>query len=114
MEESDALYLDGERLVPIAVNGAGATRRNEYPKENEDQTRVVALGADFASAIFRVNTKGGLTIEFDSIGGQPPDKNRGDIPLADGSVILRAETRLIDSSGHLFVRADQCGPEDEG
>ena len=100
MEESDALYLDGARLIAIASSGNGTTRTIEYRKEIDDQTRVVEVGNDFGTAKFVVNTKGGLRIDFDSVPGTPADQNRGDIRFGDGSVLLRAESRVADTSGN--------------
>lgn len=100
LQDSDALYLDGQRLVAINTTGAGASRTIEYRKATDDQTRVIERGADFGSATFMVNTKGGLTIEFDSVPGSPSDQNRGDIRFSNNSVLLRAESRVTDSTGN--------------
>jgi RHS repeat-associated protein len=100
MEESDGLYLDGQRLVAIATSGSAASRTIEYRKAIDDQTKILETGSDFASAIFLVSTKGGLSIEFDSVPGSPMDQNRGDIRFSDSSVLLRAESRVSDSSGN--------------
>src|SRR5258708_36101849 len=102
MEESDALYLDGQRLVAISTRNSGATRQVEYRKETDDQTRIIETGNDLGTARFVVNTKGGLRIDFDSIPGAPSDQNRGDIRFSDGSVLLRAETRIADSAGNFI------------
>ena len=102
MEESDALYLDGERLVAIATDGTGTNRRIEYRKEIDDQTRIVETGADFGSARFVVNTKGGLQIEFDSVTGTAIDQNRGNIGFSDGSILLRAASRIKDTTGNFI------------
>src|SRR6478609_3481924 len=102
MEETDAIYLDGQRLIAIGTSGSGAGRKIEYRKEIDDQTRVVETGADFGSSMFVVNTKGGLKIEFDSIPGAPNGQNRGDIRFSDSSVLLRAESRLSDSTGNFI------------
>jgi RHS repeat-associated protein len=102
MTDSDALYLDGQRLVAIRSAGSGNGRTIEYRKEIDDQTRIVEVGVDFGSAKFIVNTKGGLRIEFDSVPGTQPDANRGDIRFSDKSVLLRAETRVSDVSGNFI------------
>jgi RHS repeat-associated protein len=102
MAESDALYLDGQRLVGIRSDGSGTNRTIEYRKEMDDQTRILEIGADFGSAKFIVNTKGGLRIEFVSDPGAPQGENRGDVRFADGSVLLRAETRVSDTSGNFI------------
>jgi RHS repeat-associated protein len=115
MAETDALYLDGQRLLPIGVTQSNGNRRTEYRKEIDDQTRIIEIGDTFGSAKFIVNTKGGLRIEFDSVPGSPPDKNRGDIRFADGSVLLRAESRVSDSSGNyidFFYRVNGSGDYD--
>jgi RHS repeat-associated protein len=100
LAESDALYLDGQRLVAIAISGSGAGKTVEYRKATDDQTRIVETGADFASAKFVVSTKGGIFIEFDSVPGTAPDQNRGDIRFGDNSVLLRAESKVYDTSGN--------------
>jgi len=65
LEDSDALYLDGERLIPISMTGSGAARTIEFRKAIDDQTRIRQTGADLNNSVFRVQTKGGLTILFD-------------------------------------------------
>jgi RHS repeat-associated protein len=102
MTENDALYLDGQRLVAIRSDGSGTNRTIEYRKEMDDQTRILEIGADFGSAKFVVNTKGGLRIDFDSVPGAQLDQNRGDVRFSDGSVLLRAETRVADTSGNFI------------
>ena len=102
MAETDALYLDGQRLIGVRTEGTGTDRLIEYRKQNDDQTQVIEKGADFATARFLVKTKGGLTIVFDSVPGAPADQNRGDIRFSDGSVLLRAESRLLDSAGNFI------------
>ncbi|WP_247891512.1 FG-GAP-like repeat-containing protein [Azospirillum argentinense] len=93
LEESDALFLDGQRLIPIAQTGAGAARRIEYRKETDDQSRIVQTGADFASSVFLVETKGGLRILFD---GAHNSRGR----FQDGSVLLVAASRISDTTGN--------------
>jgi RHS repeat-associated protein len=95
LEESDALSLDGQRLIPITQTGAGAARRIEYRKETDDQSRIVQTGADFASSVFLVQTKGGLRILFD---GAHNSRAR----FQDGSVLLAAASRISDTAGNFI------------
>jgi hypothetical protein len=65
LEDSDALYLDGQRLIPVSMTGSGAARTIEYRKALDDQSRIRQVGPDLNSSVFKVQTKGGLTIVFD-------------------------------------------------
>jgi len=109
------LYLDGQRLVAISSVLSGASMRKEFRKEVDDQTRIIQLGDSFATAQFLVDTKGGLQIEFDSVPGAPSDQNRGDISFSDHTVLLRAQSRVLDSSGNyidFFYKVNGSGDFD--
>jgi len=115
LAETDALYLDGQRIIPISVSGSGASRRIEYRKEVDDQTRIVENGINFDDAVFIVSTKGGLTLEF--YAGQAPDleHNRGNVQFGDGRVLLRAISRIKDSAGNyidFYYRVNGSGDYD--
>src|SRR5271157_1260991 len=59
LSEQDALYLDGQRIVPIsAPTGAGVARQVEYRKVNDDFTQILQYGSDLNHSYFRVKTKG--------------------------------------------------------
>jgi RHS repeat-associated protein len=115
LEENDALYLDGDRLIAVSSSGSGASRRIEYRKEADDQTRIVEIGKDFGTAKFVVNTKGGLRIDFESLPDVSVEANRGDIRFEDSSVLLRAATRVVDSAGNyidFYYRVNRRGNYD--
>jgi hypothetical protein len=95
LEETDALYLDGQRMVPIRVDGAGASRRIEYRKEFDDQSQILQIGSDFASSRFIVRSKGGIIILFDGSFGSRVD-------FSGGPTLLHAASKLIDSSGNII------------
>ncbi len=95
LQESDALFLDGQRLVPINVSGTGAARRVEFRKEVDDQSQIVQIGSDFSSSRFLVRTKGGLTIVFNGAGGSR-------IQLSCGPTLLHAASFIFDTTGNLI------------
>jgi hypothetical protein len=93
LEDSDALYLDGQRLIPVLTTGSGGARTIEFRKAIDDQTRVRQIGGDLNHSIFKVQTKGGLTIIFDGT-------NNSNALLEDGTVLAFAESRVIDTAGN--------------
>jgi hypothetical protein len=92
VDDSDALYLDGQRLVEISRTGAGSGRRIEYRKDVDDVSRIVQTGAELASSTFVVQTKGGVTLLFDG-------SHNSRVRFTDGSVFLLALSRTIDTAG---------------
>ena len=93
LQETDSLYLDGQRLVAVSTTGAGAARRIEYRKEIDDQSQIIQIGADFASSRFVVRTKGGLTILFDGSNGSR-------VTFKNGPTLLQAASRILDTTGN--------------
>ncbi|HEY0489184.1 MAG TPA: lipid II-degrading bacteriocin [Telluria sp.] len=65
LDDDDALFLDGQELVPVSRNGVGPGQRIEYRKRVDDQSRITRTGASFGTALFQVDTKGGLQLVFD-------------------------------------------------
>lgn len=92
---TDALFLDGQKLVQVAVSGAGAALRVEYRKETDDVSRVIRIGADDKNARFIVQTKGGVTLIFDGSNGSA-------ISTADGGILLWGISRIVDSTGNFI------------
>lgn len=97
-DATDALFLDGQRLIP---NGKTGTRDGkptaEYVKEIDDQSRVTAIldgGGDISG--FVVETKAGLTLEFGSSGNS---QNR----LFDKGPILLWLCNLISDSAANYI-----------
>lgn len=95
LTDSDALYLDGVRLVEVSVTGAGDNQQIEYRKEQNDVSRIVKYGATLAKARFLVQTKGGITLYFDSSNGSTSR-------AADGAPILWAVSRIVDTPGNFI------------
>lgn len=95
LQESDALFLDGQRLVPINISGTGAARRVEFRKEIDDQSQIVQIGADFSSSRFLVRTKGGLTLVFNGAGGSR-------IQFSGGPTLLQAASFVFDTTGNFI------------
>ncbi len=93
LAESDALFLDGQRLVPVSVTGSGDGRRIEYRKEIDDQTRIIQIGKNFSSSNFVVSTKGGIRIIFNGEGNS-------NITTASGATLLKASSYVFDTSGN--------------
>ena len=109
MDDQDALFLDGQRLVPVkAPAGSGASRRIEYRKVNDDSTDVVQFGPDLNHSYFRARTKGGVTLVFGNpaiIAAAPADRVKLDatIRFSDDSVIAFAESAAIDTAGNFIA-----------
>src|SRR5262249_38135671 len=95
IDDTDALYLDGQRIVPVSQSGTGAGRTIEYRKAIDDQSRITQVGATFATSFFKVETKGGVTILFNGTHGSR-------VKLSDGTVLLLAESAIIDSAGNFI------------
>jgi RHS repeat-associated protein len=93
LNDSDALYFDGQRLIPVDTSASGAAQKIVYRKLLDDQTRITQIGANLRTSIFRVQTKGGLTLIFDG-------SNNSHILLDNGNVLAFAESRAIDSAGN--------------
>lgn len=91
--DSDALYLDGQKLVKVREGGVGPSRRTEYRKEVDDVTRIVAIGATLSSSRFIVQTKGGLTLHFDG-------SNNSSIRTNDNAILRWMVSRLVDTTGN--------------
>jgi hypothetical protein len=93
LEDTDALYLDGQRLIPVGQTGTGANRLIEYRKWIDDQTRVYQIGATISTSIFRAQTKGGLTLTFDGSNGSR-------VLFDDGTTLAMAVSRIRDTYGN--------------
>lgn len=109
LTQQDALYLDGQRLVPVrGPTGSGVDRRVEYRKANDDFTEIVQFGPDFAHSYFRARTKGGVTLIFGNseIAASPtaPSKLDATIRLDNGSgpILVYAESAAIDTAGNFI------------
>lgn len=96
LDDSDALYLDGQRLIPVSSEGSGATKRTQYRKEIDSIDLVTQIGTNLSSATFEVRTKGGTRLYFDGIDGSR-------VTLSDGTVLLLAVSRIEDSAGN-YIR----------
>ncbi|MGJ5181849.1 RHS repeat-associated core domain-containing protein [Bradyrhizobium oligotrophicum] len=104
LSDNDALYLDGQRLIPIKKTGSGPGRRIEFRKEIDDQSQIIQLGTDISSSRFVVRTKGGLTILFD---GDTPSfatggTNNSRVMFPGGPTFLLAASRIIDTAGNFI------------
>jgi YD repeat-containing protein len=93
LTDNDALYLDGERLIPIASSGSGASKTVEYRKRVDDVSRTTQVGADLASSTFVTETKGGLKLYFNGA-------NNSRILAADQTTLLFAISKIVDTSGN--------------
>ncbi|MBX5206830.1 RHS repeat domain-containing protein [Rhizobium sp. NZLR11] len=109
-DEDDALYLDGQRIIVVAVAGAGADRRVEFRKTLDDQTRIFQIGPDLQHSYFKVQTKGGLTIllgNAENKNGAPDDSV---VRFPDGTIVAFAESLAIDTAGNFIeFNYDQNG-----
>jgi RHS repeat-associated protein len=93
IDDGDALYLDGQRLLPVSITGTGAARTVEYRKAVDDQTRIRQVGQGFETCYFKVETKGGVILLFNGAGGSR-------VKLSDGKTLLLAESAAIDTVGN--------------
>lgn len=93
LTEDDALFLDGQRLLPISASGSGANLVIEYRKEADDVARIRRVGADMRTARFTVETKGGARLVFDGSNGSR-------ISLSDGVALLMTVSRVEDTAGN--------------
>lgn len=54
LDDNDALYLDGQRIVPIGpAVGTGSSRTLEYRKVDDDFTEIIQYGPDLDHSYFR-------------------------------------------------------------
>lgn len=95
MGSTDALYLDGQRLVPVSQSGSGTAKVTEYRKESDDVTRIIQTGEQLSDSTFRVQTKGGMTLVFD--GGRDSR-----VRLADGTTLMLLQSAAEDTTGNYF------------
>jgi RHS repeat-associated protein len=91
-DENDALYLDGQRLIPVFQSGSGATMEIEYRKVADDQTRITRIGADFENSFFKAETKGGVILVFNGKEGSRVKTN--------GVTLLMAQSLSLDTAGN--------------
>lgn len=106
LDEQDALFLDGQRLVPVnGPIGTGATRQIEYRKVNDDFTEVVQFGPDLNHSYFRARTKGGVTLIFGNpaIIATPSAELDATIKFFDKSVVTFAESAVVDTAGNFIA-----------
>lgn len=93
LTDSDALYLDGQKLIEVSSSGSGNTRSVEYRKELDDVTRVIRTGADLATSRFLVKTKGGVSLHFDG-------SHLSTIRTSDGTALMWVVSRVVDTVGN--------------
>jgi RHS repeat-associated protein len=111
LTEQDALYLDGQRLVPVrGPTGSGADRQIEYRKVNDDFTEVVQFGPDLGHSYFRARTKGGVTLIFGNpaiLAAPPANPSELDATIrvdnGAGPVLIFAESAAIDTAGNFIT-----------
>ncbi len=92
--DSDALYLDGIRLIEVSVTGTGENKQIEYRKEADDVSRIIKYGATLASSRFVVQTKGGVTLHFNGSNGSTINAN--------GTALLWVVSRIVDTPGNFI------------
>ena len=95
LTDSDALYLDGVRLIKVSVQGTGNDRVIEYRKESDDITKILQYGASLANARFLAQTKGGVTLHFNGF-------NNSTSRLSDGTPLVWAVSRMVDTPGNFI------------
>ena len=101
LSNDDALYLDGQRIIPVASpSGVGASLRREFRKTSDDQTRIFQIGPDLEHSFFLAQTKGGITVVFgnsENVSGSPGDSV---VRFSDNRVLGFAESLAIDTTGN--------------
>jgi RHS repeat-associated protein len=93
---NDALYLDGQRLIPVAAGSLPCGPGAGYIKESDDQTCVTITSVPATlpgPPGFTVHTKAGLTMQY----GMTGDSR---IMLHDDTLLLWACNRIQDSTGN--------------
>ncbi|WP_333884448.1 FG-GAP-like repeat-containing protein [Sphingobium yanoikuyae] len=95
LNRDDALFLDGQRLIPVERSGAGSATRIIYRKEIDDLTRITQSGESLADATFLVETKGGVRVVFDGA-------NNSRVKLAGGQTLLLAASEVQDTAGNFI------------
>ncbi len=111
LTDQDALYLDGQRLIPVrGPKGSGPDRQVEYRKANDDFTEIVQFGPNLGHSYFRARTKGGVTLVFGNpaILASPtgnPSQLDATIRLDNGAgpILLFAESAAIDTAGNFIA-----------
>ena len=93
LADTDALFLDGIRLVEVNSSGSGPNKVIEYRKQSDDISRIFQYGAVLSEAWFKVQTKGGIILRFDGANGSTP-RAANNIP------ILWSISRIIDTTGN--------------
>ncbi|MGU3404107.1 RHS repeat-associated core domain-containing protein [Methylobacterium brachiatum] len=102
-DDSDALFLDGQRIIPVRPpQGTGSSRTVEFRKRVDDQTRIFQVGPTLERSYFEVRTKGGLTLLFGNIENARDKPDNSVIRFKDGKVLGFAESIAIDTSGNFI------------
>jgi hypothetical protein len=106
LDENDALYLDGQRIVPLpGGTGAGVDRIVKYRKTNDDFSEIVQYGSDLSHSYFRVRTKGGVTLILgnpDAVTTGPGAATDAMVQFNNGAVAVFAESAAIDTAGNFI------------
>lgn len=97
-DNTDALFLDGQRLIPVAAGSLPRCNGNAgFIKELDDQTCLNITGSGVQGPTgFIAHTKAGLTMQY----GMSADSQ---VMLADGKLLLWACNRIEDSAGNYIV-----------
>ena len=104
LDEQDAIYLDGQRLLPAGPSrGTGQTQELDYRKANDDFTQVTRFGPDLEHSFFRARTKSGLTVFYGNpaLSGSYSAFQSADasIRFSNGSLMALAESIAVDAAG---------------
>lgn len=92
LSAKDAIFIDGDRAVPIARNG----NIIEYRSRIDNQSRITArLDAQLSPVSFKVQTRAGLTMEY---GGT----NDAQIKLQNGTTLIWACNQITDTCGNFI------------
>jgi Salmonella virulence plasmid 65kDa B protein len=116
LDDDDALYLDGQRIIPVSKPAViGGVRETKYRKVNDDFTEIVQfdprldpkLSPDLNHSYFRARTKGGVTLLFGNpeIVTAAPNPNSLDatVRFANGTVMAFAESAAVDTAGNFIA-----------
>jgi hypothetical protein len=97
LDADDALYLDGQRLLPASPGCSTSVKTVTFVKEADDQTIVQATCGDASGfGSFVVRTKAGLSLHF----GETKDSQ---IKLDDGKTILLWVCNSVEDSAGNFI-----------
>jgi RHS repeat-associated protein len=101
-DDADALYLDGQRLIPVPAGSLPCGSGAGFIKEVDDQTCIEMIGKGYVA-----HTKAGLTMQY----GMTNDSK---ITLQNASLILLWVCNQIQDSSGNYINLTYSAPNSSG